>query len=78
MCVHVVRVGLLLHEYDYLGDLVKLAEEFVEHVDQFTWGAVASQPGEAYDVCIQDTDTHTHKTSHGLCFWQFEWSDVKQ
>lgn len=38
----------------YLCDLVKLAEEFVQRVDQFTRRAIAGQPGEAHDVGIQD------------------------
>lgn len=38
----------------YLCDLVKLAEEFVQRVDQFTRRAVAGQSGEAHDVCVQD------------------------
>lgn len=38
----------------YLGDVVKPAEELVEHGDQFLWGAGARQLGEAHDVCVQD------------------------
>lgn len=38
----------------YLCNLVKLAEEFVERVDQFTRRAVAGQPGESHNVGIQN------------------------
>lgn len=37
----------------YLGDLVKLAEELIEHEHQLLWGALTGQPCEAHDVSIQ-------------------------
>lgn len=38
----------------YLRDLVKLAEEFVQHVHELAWGAVTGQPGEAHDVGVEN------------------------
>ena len=42
--------GLVLN---YLCNLVKLAEKFIQHMHKFTWGAVTGQPGEAHNVSIQ-------------------------
>jgi hypothetical protein len=38
-----------------LGDLVKLAKEFVEHEHKLLRGTLAGQPCEAHDVSIQHT-----------------------
>lgn len=38
----------------YLCDLVKLAEQFIQHMHKFTWRAVTGQPGEAHNVGIQN------------------------
>jgi hypothetical protein len=40
----------------HLGDLVKLAKELIQHHHQLLGGAVAGQPCEAYNVCVQDTE----------------------
>lgn len=47
----------------YLCNLVKLAKEFVQHVHQFSGGAVAGQPGEAHDVGVQNA-AHNSDTIH--------------
>ena len=39
---------------NYLCNLVKFAEELIQHVHKFTWGAVAGQSGEADNVSIQN------------------------
>lgn len=49
--VHINGDGLVLN---YLCDLVKLAEQFIQHMHEFTWRAVTGQPGEAHDVGIQN------------------------
>lgn len=38
-----------------LGNLVELAEKFIEHEHQLLRGALAGQPREAHDVSIQHT-----------------------
>lgn len=45
----------------YLRNLVKLAEELVQHVHEFSWRAVAGQPGEAHDVCVEDAAENQRK-----------------
>lgn len=41
-------------QHAHLGDLVKLAEELVQHHHQLFGGAVTGQPREAHDVSIED------------------------
>lgn len=38
----------------HLGNVIKLAEEFVKDDDKFLWSAGASKAGETYNVCIQN------------------------
>lgn len=47
---------------NYLCDLVKLAEELVERVDQFTRRAVACQPGESHDVGVENAEEERNST----------------
>ena len=47
----------------YLCNLVKLAEELVEHVNEFSRGTVAGEPGEADYIRIQNAaarQAHKH------------------
>lgn len=39
----------------HLSNLIEFSKEFIQHVDQFSWGAVTGQPGEPHNVSIQDT-----------------------
>lgn len=51
--------------WTHLCDLVKLPEEFVERVDELAGRAVAGQPGESHDVCVEDAAeerNNTHET----------------
>lgn len=34
--------------------MIELSKEFVQHVDQFSWGAVTGQPGKPNNVSVQD------------------------
>lgn len=38
----------------YCSEFIKLAEEFVEQLDQFLSSALRSQAGETHNVCKQD------------------------
>lgn len=48
--------------WSYLCDLVKLAEELVQRVDQLTRRAVAGQPGESHDVGIENAAEERNST----------------
>lgn len=48
----------------YLGDVVKPAEELVEHSDQLLGRAGARQFGEAHDICVQDAAQTPTTVSH--------------
>lgn len=50
----------------YLGDLVELPEELIQHDDQLLGGAVARQPGEAHDVGVQDAGTEMDESHSGI------------
>lgn len=56
----------------HLCNLVKLAEELVQHVHELPRGAVGGQLGETHDVSIQNAAQNEKKqhvarfTSHGL------------
>lgn len=41
-------------QHAHLGDLVKLAEELVQHHHQLFGGAVTGQPREAHNVSVED------------------------
>lgn len=38
----------------HLGNVVKLAEEFVKDDNKFLWSASAGQAGETYNICIKN------------------------
>lgn len=39
----------------HLRNLIEFPKEFIQHVDQLSWGAVTGQPGEPHNVGVQDT-----------------------